>query len=66
MGKGIKTKGSISKRFKITGTGRVRVKKLGGRSHLMGSKSPKRKRQMKRRTMLGATNARLIKRMINM
>jgi large subunit ribosomal protein L35 len=65
MGKGIKTKGSISKRFKITGTGRVRVKKLGGRGHLMAGKSPKRKRQLKRRTMLGSTNARLIKRMIN-
>ena len=32
MGKGFKTKGSISKRFKITGTGRVRIKKLAGRS----------------------------------
>jgi large subunit ribosomal protein L35 len=66
MGKGFKTKGSISKRFKITGTGRVRIKKLAGRSHFLAKKSPKRKRQLKSRPMLGHTNARKIKQMINM
>jgi large subunit ribosomal protein L35 len=66
MGKGFKTKGSISKRFKFTGTGRVRIKKLGGRSHFLAKKSQKRKRQLKSRPMLGSTNARKIKQMVNM
>jgi large subunit ribosomal protein L35 len=45
--KKFKSKKSVMKRFKVTGTGKVKVKKQSGRSHLMGSKSPKRKRHLK-------------------
>ena len=41
MGKGPKTKKSMLKRFKVTGTGKVMAMKNAGRSHLMGSKSRK-------------------------
>ncbi|HUO57401.1 MAG TPA: 50S ribosomal protein L35 [bacterium] len=64
MGKGPKTKKSILKRFKITGTGKVMVKKISGRGHLLAHKSPKRKRQLKRQPVLGATATGRIKKMI--
>ena len=64
MGKGVKSKKSIMKRFKITGTGKVKVKKVAGRGHLLAHKSSKRKRQLKRQPMLGSSAARKIKSMI--
>ena len=64
MGKGPKTKKSILKRFKITGTGKLKIKKNAGRGHLLAHKSSKRKRQLKRQPMLGTTATRNIKRMI--
>lgn len=64
MGKGFKTKKSILKRFKVTGKGKLKIKKTAGHSHLQGSKSPKRKRQLKRQPLLGPTMARKMKRMI--
>jgi large subunit ribosomal protein L35 len=65
MGKGMKSKKSILKRFKITGTGKLKVKRVSGRSHLLAHKSSKRKRQMKRQPILNATNMHKIKKMIN-
>jgi len=55
MGKGPKTKHSVMKRFKVTGTGKLKVKKVQGRSHLLAHKSSKRKRQLKRQPVLGST-----------
>jgi large subunit ribosomal protein L35 len=43
--KGIKTKKSVAKRFKITGTGKV-MRSRAGRRHLLASKSPKRRRSL--------------------
>jgi len=43
--KGIKTKKSVSKRFKITGTGKV-MRMRSGKRHLLASKSPKRRRSL--------------------
>jgi len=43
--KGIKTKKSVAKRFKITGTGKV-MRSRAGRRHLLSSKSPKRRRSL--------------------
>ena len=43
--KGIKTKKSVSKRFKITGTGKV-MRSRAGRRHLLAGKSPKRRRNL--------------------
>ena len=41
--KGIKTKKSVAKRFKITATGKV-MRSKAGRRHLLQSKSSKRRR----------------------
>ena len=55
MAKGPKTKHSVRKRFKVTGTGKLMFKKISGRSHLLAHKSPKRKRQLKHQPVLGPT-----------
>jgi large subunit ribosomal protein L35 len=65
MGKGPKSKKSILKRIKVTGTGKLMVKKIAGRSHLLAHKTPKRKRQLKRQPVLGATATARIKKMIH-
>jgi large subunit ribosomal protein L35 len=64
MGKGPKTKKSILKRFKITGTGKLMVKKVSGHRHLASSKSSKQRRQAGKQPILGATQAGRIKKMI--
>jgi large subunit ribosomal protein L35 len=43
--KGIKTKKSVAKRFKITGTGKV-MRSRAGRRHLLASKNAKRRRNL--------------------
>jgi large subunit ribosomal protein L35 len=43
--KGIKTKKSVAKRFKITGTGKV-MRSRAGKRHLLASKNPKRRRSL--------------------
>jgi large subunit ribosomal protein L35 len=43
--KGIKTKKSVAKRFKITATGKV-MRSRAGRRHLLAGKSPKRRRSL--------------------
>ncbi len=43
--KGIKTKKSVSKRFKITGTGKV-MRMRAGKRHLLSSKNAKRRRSL--------------------
>ncbi len=54
MSKGFnKPRKSIMKRIKVTGTGKLKAKKVQGRSHLMSSKSPKKKRQMKHQPIMG-------------
>jgi large subunit ribosomal protein L35 len=64
MGKKFKSKKSVSKRFKVTGTGKIKVKKNSGRAHLLGHKTPKRKRQLKGRVTLGKTQEHAVKRML--
>ena len=44
--KGIKTKKSVAKRFKITATGKV-LRSRAGRRHLLSGKSAKRRRREK-------------------
>ena len=44
--KGIKTKKSVAKRFKITATGKV-LRRRAGRRHLLQTKSPKRRRRLR-------------------
>jgi large subunit ribosomal protein L35 len=54
--KGIKTRKSVAKRFKITARGKV-MRSRAGRRHLLGSKSPKRRRNLGTATQVDATDA---------
>ena len=43
-----KTRKAVSKRFKVTGTGKV-IRHRQGKRHLLSAKSPKRRRQLRLR-----------------
>ena len=58
--KGIKTRKSASKRFKITGKGKV-LFRGAGRRHLCQGKSPKRRRFLRRASLVDATDIYRIK-----
>jgi len=53
--KGIKTKKSVAKRFKITARGKV-LRSKAGRRHLLQTKGPKRRRGLRRRGLVDATD----------
>ena len=53
--KGVKTKKSAAKRFKITATGKV-LRSRAGRRHLCQTKSPKRRRGLRARVIVDATD----------
>jgi large subunit ribosomal protein L35 len=50
-----KTKKSVAKRFKVTGTGKI-LRAQASRRHLMASKSAKRKRQLAKNTTVDKTD----------
>ena len=54
--KGIKTKKSAAKRFKITAGGKV-MRSSAGRRHLCQTKSPKRRRNLRGATAVHSTDA---------
>jgi len=58
--KGIKTRKSVTKRFKISGTGKV-LFRGAGRRHLLQGKSPKRRRSLRKAAVLGSTDVYRIK-----
>ena len=58
--KGIKTKKSVAKRFKITARGKVLFSRAG-RRHLNQGKSAKRRRKLRARGTLDATDVYRIK-----
>jgi len=58
--KGIKTKKSVAKRFKITGTGKV-MRSSAGRRHLCQGKSAKRRRGLRGLTAVHETDVYRIK-----
>jgi large subunit ribosomal protein L35 len=58
--KGIKTKKSVAKRFKITGTGKV-MRSSAGRRHLCQGKNAKRRRRLRGLTAVHATDEYRIK-----
>jgi len=58
--KGVKTKKSVKKRFKITGTGKVLFRGAGKR-HLMKTKNAKRRRSLGKAKVLGPTDVYRIK-----
>jgi large subunit ribosomal protein L35 len=53
--KGVKTRKAVSKRFKITGTGKV-IRRGAGRRHLLQGKSSKRRRRLRNAKLIGATD----------
>jgi len=54
--KGIKTKKSVAKRFKITGTGKV-MRMHAGKRHLLAGKNSKRRRRLGQSTQIDPTDA---------
>ena len=58
--KGIKTKKSAAKRFKITASGKV-LRTSAGRRHLCQSKSPKRRRGLRGPAVVDSTDEYRIK-----
>ena len=58
--KGIRTKKSVAKRFKITASGKV-LFHGAGRRHLLQGKSPKRRRSLRKASVLGPTDVYRIK-----
>lgn len=55
-----KTRKAVSKRFKITGTGKV-LRQQAGRRHLLSNKSAKRKRFMAKAAVVHETDVARIK-----
>ena len=53
--KGIKTKKSVAKRFKITGTGKI-LRSRAGRRHLLQGKNSKRRRKLGTRALVHKTD----------
>jgi large subunit ribosomal protein L35 len=54
--KGIKTRKAVAKRFKITGTGKV-LRSHAGKRHLLATKSPKRRRNLRGTSVADSTDA---------
>jgi large subunit ribosomal protein L35 len=54
--KGIKTRKSVSKRFKITARGKV-LRMRAGKRHLLQGKNPKRRRSLGTATVVDATDS---------
>ena len=59
----MKTKKSAAKRFKLTGSGKVSYNKSGNR-HLSTKKSPKRKRRLRKDTIISKAMSKRTKIMI--
>jgi large subunit ribosomal protein L35 len=53
--KGIKTKKSVAKRFKITGTGKV-MRRGAGKRHLLQGKRPGRRRSIEKSKLVDPTD----------
>ncbi|MDX1419651.1 MAG: 50S ribosomal protein L35 [Rubricoccaceae bacterium] len=60
----MKTNSGAKKRFKLTGTGRVKRQKAFA-SHILTKKSPKRKRNLRHDTLVDRVDEARVKRMIN-
>jgi large subunit ribosomal protein L35 len=61
----MKTNGSAKKRFKITGSGKIKRKRAYG-SHILTSKTAKRKRKLKQTAMVHESDMKGIKRLLCM
>lgn len=61
----LKNHKGVSKRFKVSGTGKVRYKRAGKR-HLLTSKNRGRKRKLKKSGTATGIEARMLKRLMSM
>ena len=59
----MKTRRGASKRFKLTGTGKIKRNKAN-KSHILTKKTPKRKRRLRKGTILTAVEVKRVKKMI--
>jgi large subunit ribosomal protein L35 len=60
----LKTNKSAKKRFKVTGTGKIKIMRLPGRKHLMSTKNSKRKRSLRRQPVLGKAESWTVTRLL--
>lgn len=61
----MKSKGAAKKRFKLTGTGKIKREKAF-KSHILTKKTRKTKRDLRQSTLVHATNEKAVKRMLGM
>ena len=61
----LKTKSSVKKRFKLTGTGKV-VRKKAFKNHILTKKSKVRKKRLGAKTLVHKSDERNIKQMLNL
>jgi large subunit ribosomal protein L35 len=59
----IKTNRAAAKRFRVTGSGKIKRNK-GFKRHILSSKGKKRKRQLRKATTVAAVESRNIRRLI--
>ena len=59
----LKTNKSAAKRFKLTGTGRIKRRKAN-KAHILTKKSPKRKRNLRKATLVSKGEEKVIKRIL--
>jgi large subunit ribosomal protein L35 len=61
----LKTNRAAHKRFRVTGNGKIKRTKAYG-SHILTKKTSKRKRTLRKGTMVAASDARRVRRMLGM
>ncbi|MDR1066569.1 MAG: 50S ribosomal protein L35 [Clostridiales bacterium] len=59
----VKTKRAAAKRFKVTGSGKIKYFKAN-KQHILTKKTPKRKRKLRAPGIIDKTNMRQVKRML--
>ncbi|HBP24300.1 MAG TPA: 50S ribosomal protein L35 [Oribacterium sp.] len=59
----LKTKRAAAKRFKVTGTGKL-VRNKAYKSHILTKKTTKRKRSLRKDTVLDQTNVKTMKKIL--
>ena len=61
----LKTKRAAAKRFKLTGTGKIR-RHSSHHSHILTKKSPKRKRNLRKSSLVSSADVKRVKAMLNL
>ncbi|MFA4946974.1 MAG: 50S ribosomal protein L35 [Candidatus Krumholzibacteriia bacterium] len=61
----LKTNRAAHKRFRVTGTGKIKRTKAYG-SHILTKKTSKRKRNLRKGALVAASDARRVRRMLGM